>query len=57
MNQDPRKSLIKLGQELESLLESSSEDELRTFLLDITVLRGEVNRLFNDERFEGQLLH
>jgi|GEM_PF-1976088 hypothetical protein len=57
MNQDPRKSLIKLGQELESLLESSSEDELRTFLLDITVLRGEVNRLFSDERFEGQLLH
>ena len=57
MNSERREFLLELGKQLENLIQSSSDEDLRTFLLDLTVLRGEVNRLFSEESVEGQLLH
>lgn len=57
MADNPRQNLLDLGRQLEKLLESSSEDDIRTFLTDLGVLKGEVARLLLDERTEGQKLH
>lgn len=57
MSDNARDHILELGRQLERLLESSSEDDIRTFLTDLGVLKGEVARLLLDERTEGQKLH
>jgi len=57
MSENQREQLLELGKQLEQLLKSSSEEDIRSFLLELGVLRGEVTRLFLDERLEGQNLH